>query len=78
MIKIFTSFFSNPTIHSNTFYMGKKQTPILLSANNSAISIKLGSGFMSYTLQSNKKELTELSEFIDTFLSRLDQIKEKS
>jgi hypothetical protein len=55
---------------SNIFYIGKKRTPIALKKDDSSILVKLGSGFASYTLQSDKEELRELVNFVENFLDR--------
>jgi hypothetical protein len=55
---------------SDVFYVGKKKTPISLKKNKDIFLVKLGSGFASYTLESNKKELEELINFVQDFLDR--------
>lgn len=55
---------------SDIFYIGKKRTPICLKKDDDGVLVKLGSGFASYTLQSNKTELRELITFVENFLDR--------
>jgi hypothetical protein len=58
-------------LDDNIFYIGKRQTPIRLTVNKNKILVKLGSGFASYTLESDKKELSDLSQFINNFLQQV-------
>lgn len=54
---------------ANTFYFGKKKLPISLKKNyGEKYTAKLGSGFASYTLETNKNELESLASFIQTFI----------
>lgn len=55
---------------SNVFYIGKKKTPIGLKKEDGKILVKLGSGFASYVLESNKKELEDLINFVQNFIDR--------
>lgn len=68
-----TSWFSHniANVDDSIFYIGKRQTPIRLTVNKNKILVKLGSGFASYTLESDKKELSDLSQFINNFLQQM-------
>ena len=69
MFEILKSFFTNFDIQSSsTFYVGRKKTPISLRKTNQGYSVKLGSGFVSYTLDTNKVELQALSDFVLDFI----------
>lgn len=54
---------------ADTFYVGKKRLPISLKKNyGENYTAKLGSGFASYTLETNKQELEYLASFIQNFI----------
>lgn len=55
---------------SDTFYIGRKKTPIALKKENNKVLVKLGSGFASYVLESNENELEELIAFVQNFIDR--------
>lgn len=63
---IFPSFYSQFT---DTFYIGRKRLPISLKKNyGENYTVKVGSGFASYALETNKNELESLSSFIQNFI----------
>lgn len=71
MINILKYFWPQIVIQfTDVFYIGKKKTPISLKKDKTKILVKLGSGFASYTLESNKKELEELINFVQHFIDR--------
>lgn len=55
---------------SDTFYIGRKQLPISLKKNDKSkgYTVKMGSGFASYTLDTDKYELEKLSLFVSDFI----------
>ena len=55
---------------TDTFYIGKKRLPIALKKNTKSkgYTVKLGSGFASYTLETDKYELEKLSLFVNDFI----------
>lgn len=55
---------------ADTFYIGKKRLPLSLKKNNKnkGYTVKMGSGFMSYTLDTDKYELEKLSLFVNDFI----------
>lgn len=55
---------------TDTFYIGRKRLPISLKKNNKnkGYTVKLGSGFASYTLDTDKYELEKLSLFVNDFI----------
>lgn len=55
-------------LFTNIFYIGRKKTPIALKKDGEKILVKLGSGFASYTLESNKQELENLINFVQNFI----------
>ena len=55
---------------TNTFYIGRKRIPISLKKNREGYTVKLGSGFASYTLETTKEELVGLSQFINSTLEK--------
>lgn len=55
---------------SDIFYIGRKRTPIALKKDNQKILIKLGSGFASYVLESDKQELQNLILFVEQFINQ--------
>lgn len=57
------------TISGDTFYVGKKKIPITLKKVNKGYTVKLGSGLMSYTMETTKDELDKLSSFINNYLA---------
>ena len=70
MFNILEYFFPSLYIQfSNTFYIGRKRIPISLKKNREGYVVKLGSGFASYTLETNKNELEGLSEFVKNFIA---------
>lgn len=65
--------FLNFNSYSNdTFYIGKKRLPLSLRKNNktNGYTVKMGSGFMSYTLETTKEELKNLSVFVNNFIDK--------
>jgi hypothetical protein len=56
------------TKFENIFYIGRKKTPIAVKKREDDYLVKLGSGFASYTLETNKAELQALSNFIQNCL----------
>jgi len=63
--------FSKFKSYSNdTFYIGKKRLPLSLKKNNKSkgYTVKMGSGLMSYTLDTDKHELEKLSLFVNDFI----------
>lgn len=55
---------------TDTFYIGKKRLPIALRKNDKSkgYTVKLGSGFASYSLDTDKYELEKLSLFVSDFI----------
>lgn len=55
---------------TDTFYIGKKRLPIALRKNDKSkgYTVKLGSGFASYSLDTDKYELEKLSLFVNDFI----------
>lgn len=55
---------------TDTFYIGRKRLPISLKKNNQnkGYIVKLGSGFASYSLDTDKYELEKLSLFVNDFI----------
>ena len=55
---------------TDTFHIGKKRLPIALRKNNKnkGYTVKLGSGFASYSLDTDKYELEKLSLFVNDFI----------
>lgn len=69
MTKLFDWLWPNFSIQfADTFYIGKKKIPIALKKNRNGYTVKLGSGFASYTLETNKQELENLSSFVKNFI----------
>lgn len=56
----------------DTFYIGKKRLPLSLRKNNktNGYTVKMGSGFASYTLETTKEELKNLSVFVNNFIDK--------
>lgn len=69
MVNILSYFFPILDVQSNNvFYIGRKKIPISLRKTNQGYSVKLGSGFVSYNLDTNKTELEALSDFVANFI----------
>lgn len=56
------------TRFENVFHIGRKRTPIAVKKRDNDYLVKLGSGFASYTLETDKVELQALSNFIQSCL----------
>lgn len=68
--RILQSWFPNFYAQSNNvFYIGRKRLPISLSRDGEDYIVKLGSGFASYTLRTNKKELNDLTKFVYNYIN---------
>lgn len=67
MIRSIIEYFYKPFSiqSSNIFYIGRKKIPIAVRKTNQGYSIKLGSGFASYTLETTSQELSSLANFIN-------------
>jgi hypothetical protein len=71
MFNVLAYFFPSFYIQfTNTFYIGRKRIPISLKKNREGYTVKLGSGFASYTLETTKEELVGLSQFINSTLEK--------
>jgi hypothetical protein len=70
MLKSIIEFFYTPifTQSSNIFYIGRKKIPIAVRKTQQGYTIKLGSGFASYTLDTTSQELSALANFINSNL----------
>lgn len=68
-MKIMDWFWPSIEVQStDTFYIGRKKTPIFLRKVQKGFLVKLGSGFASYTLETTKEELKNLSVFVNDFI----------